>query len=316
MNGIRNSLEGTSRVISSVVSASEPVLLLKTLSLMLLGASYALGDLPDIGMFLRGFIITGPMLWGGLYILNDVTDVEDDKFHPIKKNRPLPSGKASPKAFAIASVVLVGSAMVLSMGVNPHFFACIALMTFKQVLYTLPPLRFKERFLLDVFTGSVFNTTLRFLAGWFLFTARLNFPLLLLLSCECFQVSGFLVNRLYSNYSIGLETRLGYKSTVTQLSPRAFRLLTISLTAIGIVSFLFLALNTVFLVSPEVLGVLPLQSLSIFVILLAVAPFFLFSALGKAEHFSASDLRKYNDLPVFLIFFVSLFLSVLIKLYG
>ena len=316
MNKIRDKREELIIAITGLVNASEPVLQIKTLSLMLLGATCALHDIPNPTMFLKGFVIVGPLLWGGLYILNDVTDMVPDKLHPIKKNRPLPSGKASPKTFMIVAVILAGSAVILSLKVNSLFLACVILTIIKQMLYTLPPFRFNERFLVDILSGSVFNSTLRFLAGWFLFSKSFNFPLLLIISCEGLQVSGFLVNRLYSNYSIDLERMLGYKSTITQVHPKVFRAIIIFLAILSLVSFLLLALNSLFMVSPEHLGVLPLQSLSVFVILAVVAPLFLFSSLSKAESFSESDLKRYNDLPVFLVFLGSLFLAAIVKVYG
>jgi 4-hydroxybenzoate polyprenyltransferase len=45
------------------------------------------------------------LLYGGLYILNDISDMESDKKHPQKKFRPLPAGKIS-----------TGFAWILSMG--------------------------------------------------------------------------------------------------------------------------------------------------------------------------------------------------------
>ena len=35
------------------------------------------------------------LLYGGLYALNDIADIESDRKHPQKKNRPLPSGSIS-----------------------------------------------------------------------------------------------------------------------------------------------------------------------------------------------------------------------------
>lgn len=43
-----------------------------------------------------------------IYILNDYRDIEADKLHPIKKNRPLASGKISPRfAFACIAILLI-----------------------------------------------------------------------------------------------------------------------------------------------------------------------------------------------------------------
>jgi decaprenyl-phosphate phosphoribosyltransferase len=41
-----------------------------------------------------------------IYIVNDIRDIEKDRAHPEKKNRPLASGKVSVKSAIIISVIL------------------------------------------------------------------------------------------------------------------------------------------------------------------------------------------------------------------
>jgi len=50
----------------------------------------------------------------GIYLLNDLMDLERDRRHPKKKNRPLPSGRLSPAVAGIAVFVLVGSGLGLA----------------------------------------------------------------------------------------------------------------------------------------------------------------------------------------------------------
>src|SRR3989344_4404371 len=50
----------------------------------------------DFGLLFWGFLAVGPLLWGGLYTLNDVVDFEKDQKHGVKKNRPITSGLVSP----------------------------------------------------------------------------------------------------------------------------------------------------------------------------------------------------------------------------
>ncbi len=42
------------------------------------------------------------------YVVNDLVDVEDDRNHPHKKNRPLPSGQISRTAAIVFAVLLGG----------------------------------------------------------------------------------------------------------------------------------------------------------------------------------------------------------------
>ena len=59
----------------------------------------------DVGMMLLGFISFSFMA-SCIYILNDYRDIEDDRKHPVKRNRPLASG-AVKKGTALAIAVLL-----------------------------------------------------------------------------------------------------------------------------------------------------------------------------------------------------------------
>ena len=41
-----------------------------------------------------------------IYVINDLIDIEADKAHPVKKNRPLPSGAISKRNAVIVAVIL------------------------------------------------------------------------------------------------------------------------------------------------------------------------------------------------------------------
>lgn len=57
-----------------------------------------------------------------VYIINDLMDIEGDRNHPRKKNRPIASGKLSiPMAITAAALILVAT-LVLSYLLSPGFF--------------------------------------------------------------------------------------------------------------------------------------------------------------------------------------------------
>src|ERR1041385_2530315 len=53
-----------------------------------------------IGFFFFCFVTSG------VYLLNDITDLENDKLHPIKSQRPLPSGNLRTSTAMASSIVL------------------------------------------------------------------------------------------------------------------------------------------------------------------------------------------------------------------
>jgi 4-hydroxybenzoate polyprenyltransferase len=72
-------------------------------------------ELSDATLLLRiflGFIAFLPGLFR-VYIFNDIRDVEKDRLHPVKQNRPIASGAVSiPAAYVIAALLLVASMAV------------------------------------------------------------------------------------------------------------------------------------------------------------------------------------------------------------
>jgi decaprenyl-phosphate phosphoribosyltransferase len=49
----------------------------------------------------------------GVYLVNDVRDVEEDREHPTKRNRPIASGELSVPVALVAAVILLGAAIGL-----------------------------------------------------------------------------------------------------------------------------------------------------------------------------------------------------------
>lgn len=63
-----------------------------------------------------------------VYIINDLADVEADRQHPEKKNRPIASGKLSIGTAWTAGVIFVAAALGLSYWLAPSF--CIVIATY------------------------------------------------------------------------------------------------------------------------------------------------------------------------------------------
>jgi 4-hydroxybenzoate polyprenyltransferase len=68
----------------------------------------------DLKLFQRGpFVATLVtfilfcLISSAVYIINDLVDIEKDRLHPEKRNRPLASGSLNPRLAAIAAIVIV-----------------------------------------------------------------------------------------------------------------------------------------------------------------------------------------------------------------
>ncbi len=84
-----------------------------------------------------------------VYILNDVLDIEKDRAHPVKRNRPLPAGRISPPQAIAAMLVLLGLAIPASFLLSPMFGLVVAGYYVLMVAYSL---WLKHMVLIDIFT--------------------------------------------------------------------------------------------------------------------------------------------------------------------
>lgn len=77
------------------------------------------------------------VLSGSLYLINDVIDVEKDKNHPKKRNRPIASGKLKTRDALISAVILIIIALGVSYLINILFIAAALAFFVLILVYSL-----------------------------------------------------------------------------------------------------------------------------------------------------------------------------------
>jgi 4-hydroxybenzoate polyprenyltransferase len=84
-----------------------------------------------------------------IYTINDLVDIEADRAHPKKKNRPIASGKISKKGAIIAAVFLTAVVIVSLSFYNLHFIISVLSFIMMNIFYSF---YLKHIVLLDVFS--------------------------------------------------------------------------------------------------------------------------------------------------------------------
>jgi 4-hydroxybenzoate polyprenyltransferase len=83
-----------------------------------------------------GFVLLS-LISSSVYILNDIADVEADRQHPAKRNRPIAAGDLSIPTARVAGVLLAGGSLALSFGLEVRFGLIIATYFVLNLLYSL-----------------------------------------------------------------------------------------------------------------------------------------------------------------------------------
>ncbi len=100
-------------------------------------------------------------LSGAMYIINDLTDHEQDRHHPVKSRRPIASGKLDSRDAVLAATILVPLSLALSYRLEPRFFQAALGYFLLQLAYSFA---LKHIVILDVFAVAS-GFVLRVVAG-------------------------------------------------------------------------------------------------------------------------------------------------------
>jgi 4-hydroxybenzoate polyprenyltransferase len=101
------------------------------------------------------------LLSGSVYVFNDLVDFRQDRAHPVKKNRPIASGRISRRGALVFGLVVAAVGLVLAAYTALSFFWVCLAYTGIMVLYSLG---LKHMVVLDVLIISI-GFVLRAMAG-------------------------------------------------------------------------------------------------------------------------------------------------------
>jgi len=147
--------------VSAIIEALRPNQWIKNLSLF--AAAILTGQLFNPEVFsasIWGFICFC-LLSSSSYLINDLLDIDKDRLHPVKKNRPIARGAISKNNTVLISVFLAISGLFIALSINSAFFLAAIVFILIQYSYSL---FIKKKALLDIL-GIAFFFILRTFAG-------------------------------------------------------------------------------------------------------------------------------------------------------
>ena len=213
-----------------------------------------------------------------IYIFNDICDLEKDKKHPIKKNRPLANNSLKKKD-AYLLIILLGLLLLVLLKSNISILGIIIIFFILNIFYSL---YFKNIVIIDLIIVSL-SYVVRVLAGSIIINVALSAWLLICV----FSTSLFLISfkRLAEIKISGFKSRQILKKYNTEI---LLKIIDVS----AICSIVFYSLYTVF-VNTNLIYTIPLIFLGFF------RYYYLYYT---AKIFEESPVKIiFNDKPILII---------------
>jgi decaprenyl-phosphate phosphoribosyltransferase len=119
-------------------------------------------DYDKYGELILGFLTFG-FIASAIYIFNDVRDLSFDKLHPVKSNRPIPSGRIRPTQAMIVSLLLAATGLWLAFMLHPTFLMLSSTYLILNIAYSFGLKNFSivdimivaSGFLIRIYCGGV-----------------------------------------------------------------------------------------------------------------------------------------------------------------
>lgn len=134
-------------------------------NLSIFAAIFFTGQLLNLPLLQVSFLafVTFCLASSSIYIVNDLTDIEKDKLHPFKKNRPLARGVISKKLAIGVALIFVILAFYLGSQISTAFILTLLIFYLLHVAYSfylkdimlLDILAIASGFILRVFAGEI-----------------------------------------------------------------------------------------------------------------------------------------------------------------
>jgi len=150
-------------MIKTLIKSTRMTWASKNANMFLLALTYAyFSNIPiNNPLEILGGLVLVSVLWGALYTLNDLTDLDLDRGDRQKQDRAFIKNKVDKEFILLFVGILTSAVFIISFAAFPPAFTFImSLMLINQLIYTVPPIRLKETSLAPFFSTAT-NSVLR-----------------------------------------------------------------------------------------------------------------------------------------------------------
>lgn len=161
---------------SAAVDAVRPRQWIKNLALVAPAVFTGQLFVPEVAIRITLGVIAFSLLSSANYLVNDIADLEPDKLHPVKKNRPVVAGLLGVRTALILALVLVIFGLLIAFYLGEFFgFVCLAFILlgltyslFLKKIILIDVLAIAAGFILRVYAGAIAINA--HVTVWFLLT--------------------------------------------------------------------------------------------------------------------------------------------------
>jgi 4-hydroxybenzoate polyprenyltransferase len=143
---------------------TRPILLIPLWTLLLLGYYRAGGERFLINSDFLSLFLVYTLLISAVYILNQIMDIKSDAIN--KKHLLLAEGLISVKSAYIEFTILLVAALALMLRLSLHYVIFLLISFLFGIIYSIPPIKFKDRPILDFVINAIGYGFLNFSLGW------------------------------------------------------------------------------------------------------------------------------------------------------
>jgi 4-hydroxybenzoate polyprenyltransferase len=173
------------------------------------------------------------LLSSAVYLINDLADIEKDRNHPVKKNRPLASGELAPITAKVVAVVLLVISIPSAFLLGPVCGAIAIIYASLMVLYSFI---LKRIVILDVMTVAA-GFVLRVMAG--ATAARVTRFSPWLYVCTTLLALFIAINKRHHELLLLAENANNHRSSLQEYNAEFLNDMTSLVTATALVAYSF-----------------------------------------------------------------------------